>query len=471
MSTLDTTYNLRKEPLLVPYQISERSTDSRPSSPSTQSLVSYHSCLDYAIDQDPTTASTRSYTLYQNDEPLEILTIGTQNQFNISVSKFIDSNRQPQSRLVVEDPYVNLGDVMQISDEDVIMLSEAGSEELSKWASDHNLVITKVDYLSKQIFRTDAYTLFMCDVDPADRATIEAKIKEVEPFAPDKLEQYTEDAWWDAIETYVQNEPTRYDEVCYKILGALKENKIDLDTAAAVLNYCGAKLHHPEVKVYTGNDSDEHLIHFLENLLQGVFCTEEVLKKWETSTQDSLKETPLKNKIVLYINTAKRLLPLPLNINKLWLTFIEGSMIARPAAGMSHRNRFANAAERISATYVPNIAHPENIHDEPCKNWAEVTIHDQIHLLIESMNPSREAWINFATYMHAQIEDPSLKEQIYNLLLDRTVFYSDFIDSLTQILADSRHHIDSAKFMQLAEPWVINHGNLFDLSPFKNPYL
>jgi hypothetical protein len=442
----------------------------RSPSPSTASVSSFYSCVDYAIHQDPTTPSTRTYTRDIHGDSLEILTIGTQNQFNISISKFTDSNRQIQSRLVVEDPRINLKDTMQISDEDIMMLSEATPAELSHWASSRDLVITKVDYLSKEIFRTDAYTLFMCDVEQDAREAIEAKIQKTDPFTEEELTTYTQDAWWDVIDAYAHKDPDFYDAICYKALGALQNKKIDLDSAAAILNYCGVKRQNPEVERYVAKGCDTHLRAFMRTINQDQVYTEEVLKTWEASIDKSLDSIPVKNKIVLYTNSDSKE-PVILHINQLFLTFIHGSMVTRPAAGMSHRNRFGSAAERISSTYVPTLNHPQKIHERSCDNSLLVTAHDQIHLAIEATNPSREAWISFATYMHAKIEDAELKEATYNLMLDRALFSDNAVDNFIFLLPQLNIPVYVMnQLVSLGTQWMKEHAELFNLPAFHDTF-
>lgn len=88
--------------------------------------------------------------IFKSSGKHQILAVPTQNQFNIRSSLLVDKAFQITSRILVEDPKINLGPNMKLEEKDILHLSQASETDLINWAKNHNLIISKIDYVTKK---------------------------------------------------------------------------------------------------------------------------------------------------------------------------------------------------------------------------------------------------------------------------------------------------------------------------------
>lgn len=398
----------------------------------------------------------------------QILAIPTQNQFNIRSSLLVDKVFQITSRILIESPKINLGPNMELQEKDILHLSQASETDLINWAKDHNLIISKIDYVAKKTFRTDPYTLFMCDVSLEDKKQLEDNMEKVSSFTKEEIQTYTKGSWWKAI-----NEHGDYQTLCYKALRTLKETPLlDLDQTANILNYCGIKIDNPNPKLLT----DQAFIDDLTTWIESISCLyykSPSQHSWKKDISAFIAALPAEDKLIIHLSrpqTFSKRLIFTTTLNKVWLYLADtNAAISRPSGGVSHRNRFGSALDRVSATFLPEVKPPISIHDQACNGWYDVTKHDITHVTLENINLSREGWIAFATHIleHAK---PLLNEDdsndLYNHLLDRYILSPNFEEAFNHALElfiqnNSAHEAIKKSLQTLSNTWHEKNSEFF----------
>jgi len=351
--------------------------------------------------------------------PHKILTIASPNQFNICDTILSNPSKKNSkirtiTRLLIEDPLIR---------KRPIKLLKASNEGLSSWTKKHHLVISKVDYVAKKIFRTDPYILFVCDLPQRERGALEKKLASTHPFSLDELDLYTKGAWWQAIDI----QPNLH-SLCYRALRTLKENPalLSLEDCSKILNYCGYKLQPRRCELHTSRDFQKKGLFLLKKIacMHALPLTKKHNRQRIATLATFMKTLPLEDRIIYHEKFSE----FPTfffslqKLNQLWLNQ-EGSnaLLARPTAGISHRNRFSSCIDRPLATFIPNLKTPNNLHNLPCSHWLQVSCHDELHQTIDSTNPYREAWVHLANYLFLKTRNLDL----YNKLLDRDVLVLD----------------------------------------------
>ena len=359
--------------------------------------------------------------------PHKILTITSPNQFNICDTILLNPSKknskiQTITRLLIEDPLIRKRP-MTFSQNTLIQLLKASNECLSSWAKKHHLVISKVDYVAKKVFRTDPYTLFVCDLPQKEKNALEKKLVSTRCFSSGELDLYTKGAWWEAIDIH-----PNLQGLCYRALRTLKESpaRLSLEDCSKILNYCGYKLQPRRCELYTSRDFQKKGLFLLNKIasMNALPLTKKHKQRRISTLATFMKTLPLEDRIIydekfsefptFFFSLQK--------LNQLWLDQ-EGSnaLLARPAAGISHRNRFSSCIDRPLATFIPNLKTPNNLHNLPCSHWLQISCHDALHQTIYSTNPYREAWVHLASYLFSKTRNLEL----YNKLLDRDVLVLD----------------------------------------------
>jgi hypothetical protein len=406
-----------------------------------------------------------SKTISTSLGPHQIIAIPTQNQFNIRVSRQVEGTFQITSRILIESPRIDLGPKMRVAEKEIFHLAQASEDELMEWSLEHDLTISKIDYISKKIFRTDPYTLFMSDVFPSDRQRLENKMETVEIFNEEEVEVYTQNQWWEALNDHVD-----YERLCYRALKTLKETSLlDLDQTAKILNYCGVKINDPTATLLTGEDCIQYLNALFESYAS-FYYEKSATNAWKKDLATFITLLPSEDKIVIQLppnQIFSHHLIFSTTLNKLWLYLADtNAIIQRPSGGMSHRNRFGSALDRASATFLPGVIPPLTIHSLSCTRWSEATKHDMLHIALENVNLSREGWIVFATYIlentHTLLSDIQ-RNILYDYLLDRTISSSNFEEAFTLILQSFSGNPDLKKqLLDLSKIWYQKNKVFFE---------